>query len=87
MGIKHIGQFSKILIKPHKAQCTDSFVFRLMEIGSVVRNKPCVAALGIFGTRVGRANEAAREVGSESSAHFAEYKSFTRRAGTDESGT
>lgn len=43
--------------------------------------------LGIFGTRVARANEAARGVGNESSAHFVEYKSFMRRAGTDESGT
>lgn len=35
-----------------------NLIFRLMEIGSAIRNKPCVAVLGIFGTRVGRVNEA-----------------------------
>jgi len=60
---KHIGQFSKILIKPGNAM--DSFIFRLIEIGSVINLS--VAVLGIFGTRMARANEGAWGVGNEGS--------------------
>lgn len=62
-----------------------SSIYGLMEISTMVRNKPCVVVLGIFGTEGWKNEQGKGELENESNARFAKYKSFTSHAGTDES--